>query len=310
LLQQCDPATINLVGQLNLTDYHGRHYYEGAVRKGRIARDEVIFINKVDWIAAILQGHADANEHVGTADPLDLDDGQEEVALGTGLNVPGQQAIPLEDRYSQYKPSFGNARNVAGLDVTLMNAWHAAKGRRLASTTDAPTYVARRLQVTNKLTAYGNLNTLVPALQALRVRLAALPTVADHTLRVSLPAMVQLDTDVDIWINANAASAIALALLTPLINKANWSTKGEAFIGTKVPDGVQLMRTELAAGNNAATTLTNLGAIAVVRLRNQRPTQVTNDMYQLARDTPGWIAGAAAGWNHFVAKYNTTNGAV
>ena len=313
LLTQCDAGTTDLVTLLGVTDYDGQPFYDGAVVQGTIAHDQVILgENRVEWIAAILQGHADANDHVGPHEDnaLGLDAGQQSARLGTGLIVPGQQAIPLEDRLTGLKPNFANRGNIAGLDATLMNAWHGAKGRRMASTTDGPLYLPRRQQVRNKLDAYGNLHTLVPALGVFRARLAALPAVVDHTLRASLPAMVLLDTDIDNWVLANSAAAIAHGFLAPLIGKANWSTKGEALIGTKVPKGVSLMRTELNAGNNAATTLTNLANIATNRLRSGARDAATTHMYELARDTPGWIAGGAAGWNSFVAKYNTTNAAV
>lgn len=309
LRDYCDPVNTDLVGDLGLTEYNTQPYHdpETNVQIGIVAHTGLIGNQSpLAWIYALLDGRAAGNAHVRSGHELGLDAGQE--ALHPALSIRGEQAIPLEDRASQSKESFGDPRAIDQAENVLNAAWDMAKARRIGSTAIRTTYNTQHAALAARLQAYGTLPTLVPALNALVLRMAPLADPDD--LQIATNSLQTLTQDVTNWQGANTNPATALALLTPLINKANWSTKGNAFIGKKVPDGVQLMRTELAAGNNAATTLANLGAIATTRLGSGARDPATTHMYQLARDTPGWIAGGAAGWSNFVAKYNTTNGAV
>lgn len=309
----CDPATTNLVTMLGLVDHNGQIHYDkrGAVA-GVVGHVEVIGNQTPQqWFRALLRGQPRGNVHVSSGRMLGLDAGQ--AALTPNLIVPGQEAIPLEDRASQVKQSFGDSRDFAGLDAKLVEIWNLAKNRRMGSSTAAHDYGLLRPVVQGKLNAYGNLHTLLPALATRLQRFNALPAVApaDGTVLEGIRGMMQLDADIDIWVAALSNDSIALSLLRPLLLKANWSTKGEAWIGTKVPKGVVQMLAELSAGHTAAVTLTNLHNLAVARLASGARTQVTTDMYELARDTAGWmLAGGAANWNLFVAKYNVTNNAV
>ncbi len=309
----CDPATTDLVTALGLVDYDGQdHFDDLGVVAGVVGHVEVLGNQTPgQWLTGVLRGEARGNAHVRSGRMLGLDAGQ--AGLAPGLSVPGQEAIPLEDRASQVKQSFGNSRNFAGLDAKLVEIWNLAKNRRMGSSTAVHDYGLLRPVVLAKLNAYGNLRTILPALATRQQRFDALPAVApaDGTVLEAIRGMMQLDADTDTWGAALSNDGIALSLMRPLLLKANWSTKGEAWIGTKVPRGVDRMRTALSAGNNAGVTLANLRNLAVARLGAGERLQVVTDMYELARDTPGWmLAGGAANWNLFVAKYNATNNAV
>ena len=86
------------------------------------------------WMGTILQG-ADGAE-VRTGRPLELDANQDKPA--PALALPGQEAIPLEDRYSgrKLKPE---DKAPAKIDTYLKAEWDRAVKRRQKSTTDPNT---------------------------------------------------------------------------------------------------------------------------------------------------------------------------
>ena len=311
LILRCDPATTNMATICGLTDYVGQNHHndQGAVI-GPIQHGEIL-VNQTpaQWAPAMAAGQS--RRHVRSGNMVGLDDGQE--AERPHLTVRGQQAIPLEDRKTASKASFGDAHNIAGLSGTLMHAWELAKVRRFSSTEDARAdYTVMRNRLNPRITGYGNLHTILPAFADIRQKFNALPAVgpADHTLSKIYMDMWHLEQSFNQF-RAGGDEAVALLLLRPLIKKPNWDTKGKALWGTKIPDGVAAMQTELDANHDPATTLNNLEQIANARpAKKSGRIDVTGNMYALAKNAPGHIVRGAMGWNAFVVLYNTVNAAV
>ncbi len=304
----CTPAIVDMVGDLGLIDYAGDDFHNAAGnRAGTVAHDGLLGGDPHVWLQHLIRGLGGGNAHIQSGNPLGLDAGQH--LLGPELSIRGEQAIPLEDRATQSKDSFGDEHDIAHVNDILNTAWDTAKNRRIASTAVRTAYRARHAALTAVFAGYGTLVPLIAGLNALRVRLNALHANPDN-LPPAVALINQLHADVGVWRGNNSDAQLALQLLTPLIGKANWVTKGYRLIGSNVvPAGVVLLRTELAAANPPATTLANLRTIGLARLAGGDRAQVTTNMYELVRDTPGWI-GTAAGWTSFVTKHNTTNGGV
>ncbi len=305
----CEVNHFNLITTLGLTDYSGQTYYdEAGAAQGTVQHGEIFGpLTAGQWHYGLLRDMPAGRSHVRSGNELTLDDGQEHLA--PELSIPGEQAIPLEDRASQAKASFGNKRDIAHANDRMMEMWTAAKYRRIESTALRTAYRARHAEIIGFFAGYGTVIPLVPALNALHGRATALPA-NPANLHPSVLMMNALTTDLGNWLGANPDEEVALGLLRPLINNPNWSSKGRAVLGKKTPRGIRALRTELAAGNTAAVTLGNLGAIAIDRLATGGSrAAVTRDMYNLLYQTPNWI-GTPGGWTNFVNSYNRTNGAV
>ena len=305
----CEIDHFNLITTLGLTDHFGQTYYDDTgAAQGTVQHGEIFGgLTSGQWLNGLVRDLRAGKNHVRSGNELTLDDGQE--LLAPELTIRGEQAIPLEDRASQAKASFGNKRDIAHANDRMMEMWTAAKDRRIASTALRTAYRARHAEIGGFFAGYGTLIPLVPALNALHGRATALPANPGN-LQPSVVTMNALTIDLGNWLNANSDEAVALGLLRPLINKPNWSTKGSAFLGTKTPRGIRSLRVELAAGNSAAVTLGNLGVIAFKRMATgESRTAVARDMYNLLYRTPNLI-GTAGGWTKFVNAYNRTNGAV
>ncbi|HEX7815064.1 DUF4157 domain-containing protein [Dyella sp.] len=307
-------ADIDMLALVGAVDHVGQNYHDKNGNVLGVVAHNGIFANSqtpTDWLRGLLLNQPAGDVHITTGNGLNLDAGQEH--LSPPLTVAGQQAIPLEDRASQSKQSFGDSHDIDHLDATLMRAWNTAKSRRMSSTSVIAEYAALRTVVNNKLDAYGNLHTLLPALGQRKLRFDAMPghlAAADHTSLDLYTKLEQLNGEIDVWRAALTNKSIALSLIRPLLQKAGWSTKGKTLFGTKLPDGIEQMRQELANGNAPDATLDNLRNIALTKNGGTRA-QVVADMYTLAAQVPAWmVAGGAANWNLFVASYNAIDGAV
>lgn len=315
LWYHCSKKNFDLIAALGLTDYEGQTYYNPKKKKkgkpkeaGNVKHGEMLDVVPTDyWVYGLLERTDLGKAHVQTGNKLTLDAGQEHLA--PEINIRGEQAIPLEDRASQYKASFGDPRDIAHANERMMDIWNAAKDRRMLSTQLRANYQARHTELVNVFADYAGVLPLVPDLNALHARftpLAANPGDLDGAVEVMAPIIRDLRN----WSAANSDADVALDLLRPLINKANWSKQGSALIGKKTPKGVLLLRKELSAGNDAQTTLDNLGVIAFARLtKGGSRAQVTADLYNLLYGATRRI-GTATGWTNFANRYTAVNGAV
>lgn len=305
----CDSANFNLLTTLGLTDYTGQTHYDSVgTARGNVQHGELFgAINPGQWLFGLLHNTAAGQSHVRSGNELTLDAGQEHLA--PELNIRGEQAIPLEDRASQYKASFGDPRDIAHANDRMMEIWKAAKDRRMLSTQLRANYQARHTELVDFFARFGGVLPLVPDLNALHGRFAPLAA-NPGDLNGAVAVLSPLLNDLRDWSAANSDAGVALNLLRPLINKANWSKQGSALIGKKTPKGVLLLRKELAAGNDAQTTLDNLGMIAFGRLsKGGSRAQVTANLYNLVYRAAQRI-GSAPGWTNFANRYTSVNGAV
>lgn len=313
LFINCHDSHFDLIATLGLENYEGQEYFDRKGKsKGPVKHEEVFGEKAVPstWLSLLTSNQPGGENHLKSGNELTLDDEQEELA--PELSIRGEQAIPLEDRATHIKASFGASDDIDGIEDRLMNAWDSAVDRRLDSTKDRPDDQRNYHRVYDALraefAALGDLPTIHGQLRRFQARFNALP--ANPGTQVQNPVLLQaLDREFRAMRAQYTNSRLALLKLMLLIESPGWAKK--AIGRRKVPTGVDLMRAELEAGHAANTTLANLRDIAIARLTAGGLTRraSTKNLYTLVRDTPGWI-GNGGGWTSFVALYNKTAAAV
>jgi hypothetical protein len=134
LLLESEKSSFDIPTKLGLSDYAGQNFYDSTGNNPKVIKHDEIFgdRNPRQWLSWTLQGVSVF--HVMTGNELTLDAEQDKPT--PALTVKGEEAIPLEDRKSQSKQSFGRARDVDKIDRTIKQEWKRAVDRRLASTRD------------------------------------------------------------------------------------------------------------------------------------------------------------------------------
>ncbi|MFK7765530.1 MAG: DUF4157 domain-containing protein [Roseobacter sp.] len=313
LFSKCHPGQFDLIAMLGLQSYEGQEFYDKKGKsKGKVEHGEVFGEGAIPsvWLSLLTSNQDGGENHLKSGNELSLDNQRE--GLTPALSIPGEQAIPLEDRDTKSKASFGPSNDIDGAGDRIMDAWNSAVDRRLDSTVgraeDQRNYHKVYDALRAAFAALGDLPTIHGQLRRFQVQFNALPANpgAQQQNHVLLQA---LDREFKAMRAQYTNSRLALLKLMLLIENPDWAKK--AMGRGKVPTGVGHMRVELAARNAADTTLVNLRDIATARLAKGGRTRraVTKNLYTLVRDTPGWI-GNGGGWTNFVALYNRTEGAV
>lgn len=125
LLRKLATPAYSIIRKLSLTDHVGKRKVGG----GTVGHETIGDLPHV-WLKDLVDGLA--IEHTMTGNVLSLDSGQE-VPLPE-LTIPEEEAIPLEDRKSQSKMSFGDPHDTGKIGEVLLREWEKAKDRRIAST--------------------------------------------------------------------------------------------------------------------------------------------------------------------------------
>lgn len=313
LFFNCHPGQFDLIATLGLESYEGQEFYDKKGKaKGKVEHGEVFGKGAIPsiWLSLLTSDQDGGENHLKSGNELSLDDKQEE--LEPELSIRGEQAIPLEDRDTKSKASFGPSNDIEGVNDRLMGAWNSAVDRRLDSTKDRAYNRRSYFRVYDALraefAALGDLPSIHGGLRRMRGLFENLPANPGNIQQNHVLLQV-LDQEFRQMRAQYTDSRLALMKLMLLIENPGWAKK--AMGRGKVPTGVRLMRAELSAGNAADTTLANLRGIAIARLAKGGLTRraATKNLYTLVRDTPGWI-GNGGGWTNFVALHDRTESAL
>lgn len=309
-------SDFDLITKLGLTDYNGQFEYNSKGKKvKKIKHDEIFSTDTPDeFLVNLLEKNTDSEGdyeafHVITGNELTLDDGQESPTLNPKLTIGGEQAIPLEDRNIHAKESTIGRTEINKVQDQYMAEWSKAKNRRIGSTQERTSIEANYNLCRDFYNSFGNALIHIPSLNALKLEFNTLNRNAADVEK----ERTKIDAHklkIDNWKTTNTNDSVALALVSPLLRKTNWSTKGKALMGTKVPSGISTMRKTLNGSRNANGKLAQMASTATTRLRKGTRDNATTNAYELMRDTPNWLTQGAAGWNAFIAKWQTTDGLV
>lgn len=166
LLSESNKGSFNIITQLGLTDYAGQNYYNSRGKNPKKIKHQEIFGDQdpQTWLSSTLQGVPVF--HVMTGNKLTLDDEQDKPS--PGLTVKGEEAIPLEDRKSQSKKSFGLGKDVDKIEHIIKKEWKAAIDRRLASTKDRAEFDGLREKADAFVKKFGDATEKLKILKTLK----------------------------------------------------------------------------------------------------------------------------------------------
>ena len=299
----------NIVAKLKLVDHDGKNFYNSSGKNPQpVEHGDVFGAGKTpeEWIKDLLEQSTFIHKsktyytafHVMTGNELDLDAGQENE--NPPLTIKGEQAIPLEDRYTQSKKSFGNPKAIDKADVLIKAEWQKAVDRRLASTKGRSDFITEYNRIAQFFTSYGLAADRVTSLKALNIRFGNIQIDPDD-VAAEREKLDNLAQEILEWTNnyQNSLAGFILDLLRPVIQNTKWNTKANAFIGRQAPAGVAAMRTELGQRRTDSVKLNNLVKTAKERLaKHTSASQVTTNFYTLLRD----LAPPGLPWDVFITR--------
>ena len=321
----------NLATKLNLTQHLGDQYYKNDDTEEKkpidIKHDEIFgtkspnfFLEHLLKKTKVKYRDKKTNElkekyaafHVQTGNALTLDDGQESAAFNPKLTVKGEQAIPLEDRYIHHKDSTLDRMDISTAEGQINAEWTKAKNRRIKSTKERTDLEQEYDRADTFFQGFGNAVVHVAALNTFKLEFDGLSRNPDNVSE-EVEKIFSLNSNIVDWQLNNTNESVALALVTPLLQKANWSKIGTGRIPftTKIPTGISAMQTTLSGGGDANSKINSMALTALERLnKGNRDNTAQKNTYELMRDISGWIINGQAGWNNLIAKLQIADGMV